>query len=163
MKLIHWDEMPDFEIYSDQLVTIVNKELSFLNIEITQSMVNNYVKHKVMPLPIKKRYGQSHIAYLILISLLKATFSMEEIKLYLEKYPPKTNYDTFCDIFERLWEELWKEREKQTQKDRETFALTNSLSLSEKINLLMASTVISKLQATNLLQNKGEDHATITS
>lgn len=152
MKLIRWQEMPNFEIYSDQLITIVNQQLRFLNTEVTNSMVNNYVKHKVMPLPMKKKYGQKHITYLILISLLKTAFSMEEIKQYFKDYPVETNYDVFCTIFEELWD-----------KDSIFLHRPDSSSLAEQIDHLLATTVISKLRASALLKKEGKNHAAITS
>ena len=103
MKLMRWQEMPDFEIYSDQLLTIVNQELSFFPMEVTNSMINNYVKQKVMPLPVKKKYQKIHIARLIVLSLLKTAYSIEEINQYFKNYPTASDYDPFCDRFESLW------------------------------------------------------------
>ncbi|RRD95208.1 DUF1836 domain-containing protein [Clostridiales bacterium COT073_COT-073] len=158
MKILRWQEMPNFEIYSDQLITIVNQELAFMKIEVTNSMINNYVKHKVMPLPVKKKYGQVHIAYLIMISLLKSTFSMEEIKQYFQNFPIEKEYDKFCDIFWALWQ-----KDKIDLGQGPTGTADDLQLLSGQINYLMAATIISKFRATNLLAQKGENHAATTS
>ena len=66
LKLPRYKDLPDFGIYSEQLVEIVNKALEAMFDEdnkLTKSMVNNYVKHKIMPSPIKKRYFRNHIVY----------------------------------------------------------------------------------------------------
>ena len=59
---------------------------AFSPIEVTNSMVNNYVKQKVMPLPVKKKYQKTHIAMLIVLSLLKTAFSLDEINQYFQNY-----------------------------------------------------------------------------
>ncbi|NMW85784.1 DUF1836 domain-containing protein [Peptoniphilus sp. AGMB00490] len=105
-KLLRWDELPDFEIYNDQLLSIVLSQVSpFLSEkDISPSMINNYVKQNLMPKPVKKRYSKEHIALLTAISFVKQVFTMEEvgrgIKLYLEGKEFKDAYDSFCDIME---------------------------------------------------------------
>jgi hypothetical protein len=47
---------------------------------VTSSMINNYVKLKIMPPPVKKRYSKVHIAYLLMISSLKQTLSISHIQ-----------------------------------------------------------------------------------
>ncbi len=82
LKLPRYKDLPDFGIYSEQLVEIVNKALEAMFDEdnkLTKSMVNNYVKHKIMPSPIKKRYFRNHIVYCIVITVLKNILSIAEI------------------------------------------------------------------------------------
>ena len=138
MKLMRWQEMPDFEIYSDQLLTIVNQQLSFFPIEITNSMINNYVKQKVMPLPVRKKYQKVHIARLIVLSLLKTAYSIEEISKYFNSYPSESDYDWFCDTFERLW-------------NSDSLTPTSPGDVTE----LLLATVLSKQRALRLLTEKG--------
>ncbi len=142
MKLIRWQEMPDFEIYSDQLLTIVNQQLAFFPLEITNSMINNYVKQKVMPLPVKKKYQKLHIARLIVLSLLKTAFSIDEIHRYLQSSPTENDYDRFCDIFESLWQ-------------NGTLALPTACEVTNDATALCLLTVISKQKALSLLTVKG--------
>ena len=82
LKLPRYKDLPDFGIYSEQLVEIVNKALEAMfdkDNKLTKSMVNNYVKHKIMPSPIKKRYFRNHIVYCIVITVFKNNLSMTEI------------------------------------------------------------------------------------
>ena len=55
-----WKELPEIDLYMDQVVSILEKYLSvFMEYEgekiITPTMINNYVKQKVVDPPIKKR------------------------------------------------------------------------------------------------------------
>lgn len=109
VRLILWDELPDFPIYCDQMLQIITKEISFMQKDdeklITKSMVNNYVKWGMMPKPVKKKYEKTHIAYVIVITVLKQILSISEIKdgILLQvalQGNEKAAYDSFCEAFE---------------------------------------------------------------
>lgn len=109
LKLPRYKDLPDFGIYSEQLVEIVNKALEAMFDEdnkLTKSMVNNYVKHKIMPSPIKKRYFRNHIVYCIVITVLKNILSIAEIDegiLHeLNKSPIEESYNYFCNKMEEV-------------------------------------------------------------
>ena len=104
-KILSYDQLPDFDLYIDQLIHVVDQQMLPLkmvpsNTEITASMVNNYVKHDLLPPPKKKRYGKKHLAILIVISFLKSVFSIGEIKkgieMTLENREYGLAYDEFC-------------------------------------------------------------------
>ena len=109
IRLPRWEELPNFDIYMDQLITLVNRYLYFLQQEdepiITRAMVNNYVKLEMIPKPIKKRYQRTQIAYLIAISVLKQVLTISEVRAgidlqVLKSGSKKEAYDLFCDTFE---------------------------------------------------------------
>ena len=109
LKLPRYKDLPDFGIYSEQLVEIVNKALEAMfdkDNKLTKSMVNNYVKHKIMPSPIKKRYFRNHIVYCIVITVFKNNLSMTEIDggiLHeLKKSSIEESYNYFCDKIESV-------------------------------------------------------------
>ena len=109
VKLILWDDLPDFAIYSDQMLQIVTDEISFMQSGkeklITKSMVNNYVKWRMMPKPIKKKYEKMHIAYVIVITILKQILPISKIKDGIQlqvalQGNERTAYNSFCEAFE---------------------------------------------------------------
>lgn len=112
MKDIHfprWDELPDIDLYKDQVVTLVTRFIEPLNINsdtlITPSIINNYVKSKMVPKPSKnKLYSREHIAYFIVISLLKQIFSLPDIKIGMDfsvkKYGEVEAYNKFITMLE---------------------------------------------------------------
>lgn len=107
-SLPRWDELPDIEIYMDQLVKIVDKYTQPLLLDhtkaLTPSMINNYVKLKLMPKPLKKKYGKNHLARIIVITILKQAFEIPAIKNGIEFQIDSTNakaaYNFFCDHLE---------------------------------------------------------------
>lgn len=79
-----WNELPDIELYMDQVITYLERQLSIFSKsidekQITPSMINNYVKNEIIPRPIRKKYDREHIAYLISILNLKNILSLMEI------------------------------------------------------------------------------------
>lgn len=85
-ELPTWEQIPDFGLYMEQVVTFLKNCLSYMerntndDAVITASAINNYVRKKLMPQPIKKRYYRTHIAYLIVLCALKQSLSISEIQ-----------------------------------------------------------------------------------
>lgn len=155
VKLIRWNDLPRFPIYADQLLQIVKDELSFIQVGdenlITKSMVNNYVKWKMMPKPVKKKYEKLHIVSVIVITILKQVLPITKIKdgikLQIALQGNEGAYDSFCQALEESMRltflPILKGQNPYVLEDREieyenlaissiTLALSNKL-LTEKI------------------------------
>ena len=76
-------EMPRIELYLDQVLTLVTDELSFMYLPgeqtITGSMVNNYVKQRLLPAPKRKRYTRRHLAALLFVCAFKRVYSIAKL------------------------------------------------------------------------------------
>lgn len=77
-------EIPDLEIYMDQLTTYLDKRLNFYSREgdapfVTKSMVNNYSKAGLLPPPLAKRYNRIHVMTLALVCQLKRLFTIQDL------------------------------------------------------------------------------------
>lgn len=107
-RLPRWGELPDLELYMDQVLSLIERYLGsypgFDRKGLTASMVNNYVKLGVMPPPVKKRYTRVHLAHLVMICLLKSSLPIERIKSLLLRSIRDGGeaevYDDFCAAFE---------------------------------------------------------------
>ena len=109
-KLPRWEQIPALGLYMDQVITVIDQALSPMigfNEEpiITPSMINNYVKLGMVRKPEKKKYSREHIASLIVITILKQSASIGNIRLgidtALKNSDPQSSYDSFCDYVER--------------------------------------------------------------
>ena len=112
-KLPRWESFPDIELYMDQVVAVMEKALELYNKGgseesklITPSIINNYVKLKIIPAPHKKRYNREHLAYLVMICILKQTLAISSIvkiiETNLESKSIKELYNEFCSIYENV-------------------------------------------------------------
>lgn len=85
-SLPSWDNLPDLDLYMDQVISIIEKYLNiYIKVTgsdnlITPSMINNYVKLSIIPSPNKKKYSRVHLAYLLIICTLKQTLNMATIQ-----------------------------------------------------------------------------------
>ncbi|HFU4465990.1 TPA: DUF1836 domain-containing protein [Streptococcus suis] len=101
----YWHELPDLDLYLDQVLLYVNQSTNSSELleqkSLTASMINNYVKHKQIEKPIKKKYQKQQVARLIALTILKNVFSIQEISqtlhLLLQLSNSETLYNHFVD------------------------------------------------------------------
>ena len=119
IRLPRWAELPDLELYMDQVLGLIQRYLGsypgFDDKGLTASMVNNYVKLGIMPAPVRKKYTRLHLAYLIVICLLKSSVPIagvqKMIAAELAHSDAETAYDRFCALFERTGQAVSSSRE----------------------------------------------------
>lgn len=108
-KLPHWNDLPAIPLYLDQVLSLVDEWLGpYLTVDnkpiMTKTMINNYVKQKFIPAPIKKKYDRLTVAYIVIIAVLKPVYNIEEImafvRLALDFSGDEVAYDQFCDNIE---------------------------------------------------------------
>lgn len=95
---------PSIPLYRDQVLGFLNEVLAPLwgpgETPVTASMINNYVKGRVLPPPVQKKYSRDQVVCLYLINLLKQVLSMEEIRALLTLEFPQgqveAGYARFC-------------------------------------------------------------------
>ena len=98
--LPRYQEIPDVGLYLEQTVKYINGYFApFPDMELTASMVSNYVKKGLVSNPVKKQYSREQISYLIYISIAKVSVSIDNINLMLQiqqdSYPTERAYEYF--------------------------------------------------------------------
>lgn len=97
--IISEKSFPDMELYIDQMMKCLNKELVIYGSDeagpITKAMISNYTKHKMLPGPTGKRYTKEHLIFMSLVYYLKECFSMDEIQRLMK--PLIKNYSSDWD------------------------------------------------------------------
>ncbi len=106
-RLPRFREIPDVGLYLDQTVKYVNRYLTPLGcMEITSSMVSNYVKKGYISNPVRKQYDADQIAYLFFITVAKSVLTMENIARLFDMqksaYTAEVAYDFFCMELENM-------------------------------------------------------------
>ncbi|MDR3052217.1 MAG: DUF1836 domain-containing protein [Oscillospiraceae bacterium] len=99
-----WDALPDLGLYMDQVITFLERQLSPfhpLGIKdriITPAMINNYVKMRVIPRPVSKKYERGHLAALLMLCTLKQVLPMDAIGRLLANQSEdiRVGYEAFC-------------------------------------------------------------------
>ena len=156
------EEIPDLEIYMDQLTTYLDKRLSFYSREaeapfITRSMVNNYSKARLLPPPVSKRYSRIHMMVLSLICQLKRLFTIQDLGRLLAPVSQEKQteglYRLFLEaqreVFARTPEitrELLAPRDGEGDGLEEKSALVVQLAVRAQRDLLLAERILDTME-----------------
>jgi len=101
-SLPEYRDIPDVGLYLDQVVKYINRILTdFPHLQVTGSMIANYVKQKVIPKAVRKAYSKEQISMLVIIVMAKRVLSIEQIRTVLNRlngafaFPPEEYYTHF--------------------------------------------------------------------
>ncbi len=137
--LPRWNELPNIDLYIDQLVCLLEEYLSgYIKSDnekdekiITKTMINNYVKQDIIKPPINKKYNKEHVASLFVIFVLKQVYSISDIKklirLAIETSPIEQAYNRFCSELEKAIRIVFAEKNyvKNSKLSEEQYILRN--------------------------------------
>lgn len=82
------DEIPNIDLYMDQVTTFMEENLASTKRHeddkiLTKTMINNYAKNDLLPPPEKKKYSKEHVLTLIFIYYFKSILSISDIQSIL--------------------------------------------------------------------------------
>ena len=106
-RMPRFDEIPNVGLYLEQVTKYISDCLSPLeDVNITGSMISNYVKRGLIENPVKKQYSRTQIAYLIYIAVTKNALSLDNIRILIDMqkrtHEAKAAYDYFCSELENI-------------------------------------------------------------
>lgn len=79
------DEIPNIDLYMDQVTTFMEENLASTKRHeddkiLTKTMINNYAKNRLLPAPVRKKYSKEHILLLLFIYYYKNLLSIGDIE-----------------------------------------------------------------------------------
>lgn len=79
------DEIPNIDLYMDQVTTFMDEHLAACKRQdddkiLTKTMINNYTKNDFLPPPVKKKYNKEHMYLLIFLYYFKNVLSITDIQ-----------------------------------------------------------------------------------
>ena len=104
-----WEQLPSIDLYMDQVVAFIDGRLGDFfactgTVSLTKSMVNNYVKSKIVDAPVNKKYPRLSVAMIVVVCILKNCYATEEIgkliRLGISLENTEVTYDRFCEAVE---------------------------------------------------------------
>ena len=103
--LPRYNEIPNVGLYLKQVVKLINDIIEpFMEADVTEAMLSNYVKKHIISSPVKKQYDREQTAKLIFIVLAKNAASLDNIALLLKRqeqaYSAQEAYDFFAESME---------------------------------------------------------------
>jgi len=146
-----WESLPELDLYMDQVILLLKRYLAPLSQKedeksITASIINNYVRMKVMPPPVKKKYSRSHIAYLVIICTLKQSLSISSIRRLLpEERSDEAIHALYAEFVQQYQDIAALIRQTPTCGDCLPTGSSDSLFLKRSGNLMVTSAILTAL------------------
>ncbi len=99
-----WKEWPAIELYMDQVISLLEENVSLFYEDssvkpVTSTMINNYVKQKIIVPSKNKKYQREHLAYLYVLFLLKPVLSLTDISRSISLLQNSDNYEEAYNLF----------------------------------------------------------------
>lgn len=151
-----WERVPDLDLYMDQIISYMQRQHIGLGTSgdetLTSAMVNNYVKHGLLPRAKGKKYNREHIGYLTAICLLKQVLSVGETGALLEKEMEANDirsfYDSYTETFDRVFQDTAAQIPEDGE-DAELVGLALDFAVESYAKMLACKRILQILSAEN--------------
>ena len=169
------DDIPNIDLYMDQETTYLNDK--FANTKrheddklMTKTMINNYVKSRLLPSPEKKKYTKDHMMVLIMIYFFKNIISINDVNKLItplldsyfhnEEIPLENIINTFltfakqCNLTDTILteynecREIFKDANVKDKEYLETMGLITMLSYDTFVRKIVIEKLIDSLPDT---------------
>lgn len=170
-------EMPNIDIYMDQLTTFMDERLKKTTRHpetdkiLTKTMINNYAKNNLLPPPVRKKYSKDHLILLVFIYYMKNILSINDIQTMIEPLKARFHvsddelnlskiYSTAYDLQSEELEPVIEDLKKKYARSLKTFEDENISDEEKKrmqmfsfITLLSYDVYVKKLLIEKILDN----------
>lgn len=163
-----WDAIPDLGLYMDQVIVLLEQYLTFIPAPtgskerfVTSSTINNYVRLKIMPAPVKRKYHRIHIAYLIMILTMKQSLSISDVQKILPQDSSEANVRAVYEDYSLKFRRVGLFFNQQVQSGAEGIRTATEQSCDNAVELLVIESALiagfSKILAEKLIRLCGAD------
>ena len=166
LHLPRWNELPELDLYMDQVVTLIERHLGLFFADrqekmLTKSMVNNYVKLQLIPAPVKKQYSRRHVALLIAITVLKQIVTIKEVKDGINNlaqvHGERWAYNYFCEEMENALKQVLRQARGEVLEEKHAVIPFEELPLKLATQAVACKIVVEKTVMVQSLQNKDQE------
>lgn len=103
------EEIPRIPLYMDQLIGFFDDSMDVFKRDsddkiLTKTMVNNYVKVKVIDPPIKKKYSREQLMMLAMIYQMKNVLSINDLKMFFDQKRDGSSLQDIDSLYDRFTE-----------------------------------------------------------
>ena len=155
-----WEEWPDINLYMDQVISYLDKYMSYFRIYddekmITPSIINNNTKDGVLPKPVKKKYSRTLLSTLLMFCITRQVLSGRELYTMLGELTESEDFAEIHKSFGDTLEQQLKNTLEQIEADTNNFEIDDrqqlawiamKLSLEAFSSGIMARKLLSELE-----------------
>ncbi len=157
LEEIELADIPMIDLYMDQVIKIFENKLekgkrSSQDKLLTKTMINNYVKGKILLPAKKKRYTPEHLIMMVFIYHLKQVLSINDIKILFTETIYKEEIDLFA-LYDRF---IQVKKQDQAQAEKAVKEKLEALeeNQSDEIDIIMM--VLSLVNSANMQKQLAE-------
>ena len=115
------EDIPNIDLYMDQVTTFMDTRLSSSKRHpedkiLTETMINNYAKNKLLPPPVKKKYSKEHLLVMIFIYYFKGILSITDIQALMNPITEKYFQNDQKFSIETIYNEVFSLEKSQADK-----------------------------------------------
>lgn len=154
---IELSDIPMLDLYMDQVITLFENKLekgkrNEKDKLLTKTMINNYVKDKILMPAKNKRYTPEHLIMMALIYHLKQTLSINDIKVLFTETIYKEEIDLF-GLYDRFLEV---KKQDQVQVEEEVRQKLEGLHIDQSKEIDIVMMVLSLVSSANTQKHLAE-------
>lgn len=129
------EDIPNIDLYMDQVTTFMEEQLAATKRYgddkiLTKTMINNYVKNRLLPPPEKKKYSKEHILTLVFIYYFKSVLSISDIQNILnpltDRYFGEKSSPSLTDIYDGIFKLEGHQVERLKEMIREEYMISET-------------------------------------
>lgn len=156
-KEIEFTDIPMIDLYMDQVITLFENKLgnSKRNNDdklLTKTMINNYVKDKILLPAQNKKYSPEHLIMMVFIYNLKQNLAINDIKTLFTK----TVYNEDVDLFELYKKFLEIKKQDQLQAEQAIMQKLDGFNPEQPHNIDIMMMVLSLINTANIQKRLAE-------
>lgn len=139
-----WNDWPNLGLYMDQVISLLEESVALFYPDdqkaVTSTMINNYVKQKIVMPSQNKKYKRDHLAHLYILFLLKPALNLTDIcngiSCLIRNRNISESYDMFCDAIESAIATAFGNTDKVNTAEIEGIELMHSISMAFSYTML---------------------------
>lgn len=149
----HWDEMPDIDLYMDQLLEYMKRQQidPAGERQLTSSMINNYIKAGLVTRAKGKRYTRDHLAELTAVLAFKQVLQVNQMQVIADairdKFDTKHAYEVFWNELDKALNETADTMDVNSERDLTSQAL--ELAVKAYANSLACEAIVKTILENN--------------
>ncbi len=153
-------QLPDIDLYMDQVLTILESQMDSYKLHddekvMTKTMINNYVKSKLIEKPVKKKYGKEQIMQLIMIYHMKNIMNFADLEVFFQRAGKEEQesmellYEDFVQIHDGMLNDF-------ISKEKELRQLEGKEKIKELLRIIITADLNKRVAERALKEIKGE-------
>ena len=154
-------QLPDIDLYMDQVLTILESQMDSYKLHddekvMTKTMINNYVKSRLIEKPVKKKYGKEQLMQLIMIYHMKNIMNFADLEVFFQRVIKEDQkgigllYEDFVQIHDNMLDDF-------ISKEKQLSELEGNDKIKELLKIIITADLNKRVAERVLREMRGKE------